>query len=325
MRVLLLAVLAARLSFAAAPPVPDPAWDGLSPSIAESLTACEAAYLALDFDKAEALAQAAIQAEPLHPLPRIFFQGALLARLQTLEDAGKDDHALVRRFEEASAEALRAAGQRALDAPGAWAEFYLGGALGARGLVRLYHRHYLDSYHDGKAAAGHLREALRLDPGLEAAWLGRGQYEYYCGTFSGLLRWVLRLHGDIGTGIAYLKRCGAGSSYAALVARVTLARILSSEQVRPQEALPYVREARDRFPWNDYYVIDALNCARAMGPQDPDARALVEAVRHQWADGWRPRSWSGRRIRGLLLSLGVPEAALLEGSTHPFRPDDPAP
>jgi tetratricopeptide (TPR) repeat protein len=264
--------------------------------VADALQASQRAYYVLDFDRAEALAEAAIKQAPAHPLPRLFLQGALMARLQEDDAADVDDPAALARFESATAGVLDCVARRR-DGSTAWDLLYQGGALGARGLVRLYGGHYLDAYSDGRDANEALKKAVALDPGLEAAWLGLGQYEYYCGSLSGLLRFVLDLHGDMDAGIDLLKRCGAGRSFAALPARLTLARILATEQVRPAEALPYVEEARRAFPENYSYFSYALACVRGLGPQDPAGQRLRAALEAQWALGWRPPAYAAAGIQ----------------------------
>jgi hypothetical protein len=296
---------------------PVPGWDGLEPAVVEGLQASQRAYYALELDRAEALATTAIAQAPAHPLPKLFLQGALLARLQELDEAKQEDPAVEARFEAATQAVLEAVVRRRGSSL-AWDELYRGGALGARGLVRLYAGRYLAAYHDGRDANAALLHAQALDPSLEAAWLGLGQYEYYCGTLSGLLRFFLDLHGDVEKGIDLLKRCGAGQSFAALAARLTLARILSTEQVRPQEALPYVEEARAAFPGNYSYAAYALACARSLPPGDPAAPRLQASLAAQWAQGWRPPAYVERSLWRDLEALSAAQAsAPLSPSARP--------
>jgi tetratricopeptide (TPR) repeat protein len=249
---------------------------------------CQDAYYRLDFDRAESLASAAVQAAPDQPLPRIFLSGAVLARIQEEEEARHFDKADLQRFQEDCQAAIALSQARLAQADDAQGHFYLGAALGARGLVQLYPGHYLSAYGDGKQADKQLREAIQRDPGLDEAYVGLGQYEYYCGHLSGFLRLILNLHGDSKQGIAWLERCAQSPGYARLAAAFTLARIYSMEEIDFPKALPWIQILQERYPQNHDLQDYAIRTAKGLGAGAPVAQALLAPVFEQWDQGWRP-------------------------------------
>lgn len=262
--------------------------DGLSPQNGALLDACFDDYNRLRFDQAEAEAREAMAAQPELPLPVIYLQGALTAEVQEMILAHVDDSAVRKRFNQATALGLglEAAWEAAHhDGRG---QDYLGISLGERGLVQLYHGHLLAAYKDGKRSNTALVLAQKRDPSLTEADLGRGQYLYYCGRLSGVLRLFLVLHGDVPGGMALLQTCAVGGRRCAPLARLVLAGILTEEVPDYAKALPYVQEAESRYPQNWGYDKLALDEARGLGLAKPGSVALVEAVSAQWDSGWRP-------------------------------------
>lgn len=271
---------------------PLPATKALPVEALRTLMASQDAVNDMDFDKAERLAQTIVTRYPLHPLPRIFLQGALLARIQENIAAKVEDEPLFTRFNLESDGAVDLAEQWQAANPGPEAMLYVGNSMGARGLVKLYQGSVLAAYHDGQKASASLREAVKDDPQLYEAYLGLGQYEYYCGRMSGVLRWVANLQGDTASGIALLKTGAAKGVCVAIPARSALARILSEEEPDFGAALPYVIELRQRYPSNYSYAQYALAVGRGLGWKDPRARLLGETLSAQWDKGWRPPSYA---------------------------------
>ena len=271
---------------------PLPVTKALPVAALRTLMASQDAVNDMDFDKAERLAQTIVTRYPQHPLPRIFLQGALLARIQENIAAKAEDGPLFTRFNLESDGAVELAEQWQASHPGPEAMLYVGNSMGARGLVKLYQGSVLAAYHDGQKASASLREAVKEDPKLYEAYLGLGQYEYYCGRMSGVLRWVANLQGDTASGIALLKTGAAKGVCVAVPARSALARILSEEEIDFSAALPYVVELRQRYPTNYSFAQYALAVGRGLGWKDPQARRLGEALSAQWEKGWRPPSYA---------------------------------
>ena len=174
-------------------------------------------------------------------------------------------------------------------APGAWCCF-------TRAII-------LDAFHDGKNGNQALLLAVQRDPKLYNAYLGIGQYLYYCGRMSGFLRLILSLHGDIPGGIADLQLCGLQGSYAAIPARICLARIFCNEEVDYLRALPYVLEIYGRYGKNYEYVQYAIRESLGLGLETPAAQSLLEAVCAQWDQGWRPPAYAPVNLEAARLKL----------------------
>jgi tetratricopeptide (TPR) repeat protein len=257
--------------------------------VLQQLLDCQDAYNRLNFDQANTLAESAMAAAPGHPLPLVFRTGAILAKLQEELGAGAMRTETLGRFETTASLAIAAAQARLQLAPtDAHAHLYLGTAIGARGLVQLYRGNYLTAYGDGKQAEQELLEAVRLDPGLDEAYVGLGQYYYYCGRFSGLLRFVLNLKGDTRQGIAWLERCAASQTYASVSAAFSLARIYSKEEIDYSKAQRWTSALLERYPQNHALHDYALRTAKGLGLSSPLAQALLAKLSSVWDQGWRP-------------------------------------
>jgi hypothetical protein len=262
--------------------------DGLPPETMALLASSQDAAYESNFVLAESLASQAVAMYPDHPLPRIFLQMAILASIQDADITQEENPLLYMRFEKESQEALALATQRELKSPDDCSVLYLGSCIGASGLVKMFQGHYMDAYHDGQMAASSLVLALQRNPAQYDAYLGLGQYNYYCGRLAGPLRLFANLHGDIQGGIHELELCGFKGDYAATAARSTLARIYSMEEINFAKALPYVSEMRVRYPDNCDYIRYAMATAQGLGWEDPRGRILSNAVFVQWDQGWRP-------------------------------------
>ena len=68
--------------------------------------------------------------------------------------------------------------------------FYLGGALGYRGIYRSFRGNWWGAFVDGGKAYSHLKEALELDPQLYDAYYGVGAYHYWKSVKSKLFWWL---------------------------------------------------------------------------------------------------------------------------------------
>jgi hypothetical protein len=304
--------------------------DGLPPETMALLAASQDAAYQSNFVLSEMLANQAIAKYPEHPLPRIFLQMAILARIQDADTAQEKDPLLYARFNKESQEALLLASQRELRSPDACSGLYLGSCVGASGLVKMFQGHYLDAYHDGQVAAASLRLALQRNPAQYSAYLGLGQYNYYCGKLAGPLRLLANLHGDVKGGIGQLELCGLKGGYASTAARSNLARIYSLEEVNYAKALPYVSEMRLRYPDNCDYIRYALATAQGLGWQDPQGRILYDSVFLQWDQGWRPPQRSHLDLQRARLRLArsyvkkghtaeaMDHFAVLAASTDPY-------
>jgi hypothetical protein len=293
---MLLPILTAALTgllacpLAAAPEAPEA--PGVLSRTAALMAACLDDYNRLDFDRSEAEAREAMALQPEHPLPLVHLQGCLTALAFEQSLSGGVQAGLLRCFDDACqrADAVETAWEAAH--PDGWSQLYRGNSLGAEALVALYQGQSLRAYRLGRRADAALQLALQRQGGLLDADMGLGQYRYYCGRMSGFLQFLLRLPGDIPGGIAQLKACAASGCRSAILASGVLARILVEEEPDPQAALPYVQAVYGRYPLNWSYAKLAQEEALALGPQRPEARALMQSLRRQWDAGWRPPAYA---------------------------------
>jgi tetratricopeptide (TPR) repeat protein len=266
--------------------------DGLEPQTEAILDACFVDYNSLRFDQAEAEARQAMALQPDLPLPIIYLQATLMTEVQEMATAHANSRAVAARFYQAT--------RQAITLETAWERVhqdgrslgYLGVSIGERGMVRLFTGHPLAAYKDGRLANAKLLLARKRDPNLADVDLGLGEYLYYCGRMAGLLRMILVLHGDVPGGITLLQTCGVEGHRCAPLARLELAQILTDEAVNYEQALPYVREAQELYPDNWNYEKLALEEARGLSLDRPEARNLVEAVAAHWDQGWRPPAYA---------------------------------
>lgn len=263
-------------------------------------------YNRLDFARAESEAAQAMALQPEHPLPAVYLQGALTAEIQEQIAAGRLGKDLLKRFDLATAHAVALDKSWELVHHDAWGQIFIGNSLGARGLVDMYRGRLMKAYTDGKLSADALRLAHLRMAGESDSDLGLGQYLYYCGRLSGVLRMFLVLHGDIPGGIARLRTCGATTCRSAPLARLVLARILAEDMRDYETALPYVQEAYGRYPLSWDYAKMAMEEAQGLGLKRPEARALAMTLQTQWQSGWRPPAYAKMDPTKLFSDLGQP-------------------
>ncbi|MGH7441656.1 MAG: hypothetical protein ACREKE_03165, partial [bacterium] len=180
---------------------------------------------------------------------------------------------------------------------------YLGAAYGMRGLAKLYAGDYVSSYFDGKRGAAELRKAVALDPTLYNAYMGLGQFEYYCGTLSGVLRFLLVLPGSPDKGLAMLATCGAKGTYASWPCRAYRARLMTGERGQYAQAAPELLALEARYPDN-YDFAKALFRVLKAGVNTPALRGAAAGWLERVAHGYQPPSYAGLNIDAMRLGLG---------------------
>ena len=70
--------------------------------------------------------------------------------------------------------------------------FYLGGALGYKGRLKLMEQHWFSSYLIAVQAIDALKKCSEMDPDNKDVLLGLGMYDYYTDRFSGVLKFLTR-------------------------------------------------------------------------------------------------------------------------------------
>jgi tetratricopeptide (TPR) repeat protein len=244
----------------------------------QRLLAGQDALQHMDFEGAMRLTREGVSLQADHPLPHVFLQGVYLYQMQEAWLAGKPDSAMTEQFYTESAEAIRLAEAWDKLKPSARSKLYLGGVYGCRGLAQLYAKNYWKSYRDGKLAYEVLRESVASDPNLFNAYLGLGQFQYFCGRMKGFFQFVLSMHGDVPTGLESLKTCAQKGDYASIPAKLFLCQALVTELKDYRSALPYVLEVRGMYPENYHYCEYAVLEAEGLAWQEPRSLAAARAV-----------------------------------------------
>ncbi len=145
-----------------------------------------------------------------------------------------------------------------------WTHFYLGGALGFRGLYKFIKNDYFGAFYDGISAVNHLKTSAELDPELYDIYYGLGCFYYWTSAKSRLL-WFLPFVSDKRQqGINQLILAVNKGTYTNVEAQYALLRVYNSEKMYDQ-TLSIGQELREKFP-QDIFVLNEMSYAyRDMG------------------------------------------------------------
>ncbi|HXC62917.1 MAG TPA: hypothetical protein VNZ67_01100, partial [bacterium] len=264
--------------------------DNIPPEVLRKLTDGQDLALSQRYDEAEALIRQAQTEAPEHPLCGVFLVATLLSRVQEQFKEGRKevppdffnevDH-LVAQVE-----------AQAKDYPSSpYPKLYLGAAYGMRGLAKLYAGSFISSYFDGKKGAEMLRQAVALDPQLYNAYMGLGQFEYYCGTLSGVLQFVLALPGNPDKGLAMLKDCEDKATYAAWPCKAYRISLMLSDRHDYRNSEPELAALLARYPGNYQFSREVFN-ALAAGVNTAALRRSAGDVLRRLDQGWVPPKYA---------------------------------
>jgi hypothetical protein len=260
--------------------------DNLPPGVLQQLTDGQDLALSQRYDEAEAKIRRAQSLAPDHPLCGVFLVATLLSRVQ---EQFKEDRKDVppEFFNEVDHLVAQAEGQAHEFPKSAYPRLYLGAAYGMRGLAKLYAGSYISSYFDGKKGAEMLRQAVNLDPQLYNAYMGLGQFEYYCGTLSGVLQFVLALPGNPDKGLAMLKDCEDKATYAAWPCKAYRVSLMLSDRHDYRNSEPELAALLARYPTNYQFAREVFN-ALAAGVNTGALRRSAGDVLRRLDQGWTP-------------------------------------
>jgi len=260
--------------------------DNIPAPVLERLTEAQDLALGLRYGEAEALIRGAQPQAPEHPLCGVFLVATLLSRIQEAFKSGAKE---VPPSFFTEADALVAQCQRQLDAFPAspYPRLYEGAAYGMRGLAKLYAGNYVGSYWDGKKGAGLLREAVDIDPQLYNAYMGLGQFEYYCGTLGGVLQFLLALPGDPDKGLSMLKTCEDKGTYAAWPCKAYRIRLMTGERHDFAGSEPELAALVGRYPGNYDFALAVFQALDA-GVNTAALRRAADDILRRLDQGWQP-------------------------------------
>jgi hypothetical protein len=132
-----------------------------------------------------------------------------------------------------------------------WTYFYLGGALGFKGRVRLSEMNWVASFNLASEAIKALKTAQRMDPENKSVLLGLGMYDYYTSKLSGFLKFLTYLflyRGNTEEGLRRLRTAADESTYSKSEAKSVLLHIYLFVEDDPSYALPLAVELANRYP-----------------------------------------------------------------------------
>lgn len=228
-----------------------------APALEREVAAVIDHFYNLEFDRALAAAEGLAARHPGHPVGP-FYRSIVFYQRFLAEDPRRPE--TLKRFEENSLAALKAAKdlQRASPAQG---DYYLGISHGFRGRVLAAQRRYLRAIPEALRAVKHLEAALKLDPGIEDAYLGLGMYHYFTARIPAGAKPFAYLigagWGDREKGLAFLQRTAERGGPARMEARSVLSSIYALEGRWP-EAEAYLEELAARYPRNPLYRLRLL-------------------------------------------------------------------
>jgi FimV-like protein len=260
--------------------------DNIAPAVLQQLTDGQDLALAQRYDEAEAKIRRAQAQAPEHPLCEVFLVATLLSRVQ--EQFKENQREVPPEFFDEVNHLVAQVEAQAKDYPDSpYPRLYLGAAYGMRGLAKLYVGSYISSYFDGKKGAEMLRQAVALDPKLYNAYMGLGQFEYYCGTLSGVLQFVLALPGNPDKGLAMLQECEDKATYAAWPCKAYRVSLLLSDRHDYRNSEPELAALLARYPTNYQFAREVFN-ALAAGVNTAALRRSAEDVLRRLDQGWAP-------------------------------------
>jgi hypothetical protein len=264
----------------------------LTPTAMDLINLAQEESLRLHFAKAREICAQAEALAPNHPLPLVMDVGVRLYEIEENIEAGIEDERVYKDFYAKEDALIRMAEAREMRYPmSPYPKLHLGAAYGCRGLVLLHQHKYLSSYHDGKRGVGYLQKAVAIDPAQYNAYMGLGQFEYYCARLNGLLQFMLDLQGDEKKGIEKLKLCESKGTYSAWADRSFLTSVLIYDQRRWSDAEPLLDKLYKAFPENYHNVRMVATFAMGNGIEKPKSRELLEMACDAWDKGWRPPAY----------------------------------
>jgi hypothetical protein len=280
------------------------------PAVLSELVRGQDLAMEMRFDEAEALIRKSMAEVPGHPLGGLFLMATLLSRTQEDFRRGKRvvPPALLTEVDAQIALALEQA-KAFPESP--YPKFYLGAAYGVRGLARLYAGSYISSYKDGKRGVASLREAVALKPDLYDAYMGLGQFEYYCATLGGVIQFLLALPGDADKGLAMLKECEEKATYAAWPCKAYRVKLIISDRKDFAAVEPELAALVAKYPGN-YDFAQAVFSALNAGINTAALRRSGAEVLRRVQQGWSPPPEAKFNAQAATLTLAVAYQAASE-------------
>ncbi len=259
----------------------------LSAPVYQELLASQEASLNLKWDDAARILDLAEPKAEGHILVDLFRSASMLSHVQDDLSSGRRDPQVFKAFHQTVDQLIAKAEIQAQAYPkDPYAKLYLGAGYGCRGLAKLYQNQYFSSYLDGRRGASHLKEGVAMDPTIYNAYMGLGQFEYYCGRLSGVLQFFLDLNGDEKKGLQMIGFAIDKGTYAHWPALVYRGKTLATEQRDIEGAIPDLQLIYKRYPNNHHIARVCLEIARDTRAKDLRVRAMALEILRLVDQGW---------------------------------------
>ena len=199
-----------------------------------------------DYDGSEKIFAEALKDRPGDPPLSLGYAVATWWRMEN--DFAPPDSPEERRFLDAVKRATDDASRAAAKGDDAEASLCLGAAYGLRARLAAARKQWLKAYLDGRRAYRSEQRAVKLDPGLDDAYLGLGTFDYYVARLSRIVRFfVFTRSGDKAQGLEELRKATRGH-FSGVAAKLLLVGVDWTFEKKPQEAWTILEELRGRYP-----------------------------------------------------------------------------
>jgi tetratricopeptide (TPR) repeat protein len=195
------------------------------------------------FKLAEDEAKKIIKKYPAHPAG-YFFCAVAVESWMVFHESDKREEEFYRMCDAALEAAENAV---AKDPNDAWAQFFMGGADGAKGTYESRYEKWITSFRHGWKGVSTLQALYKKYPDIKDIYYGLGMYDYWRSALTKVLWWMPGIQNRTQEGIRELFVAKTGGVYTAISAAADLAVILNNEK-RYQEALAIADEMLARFP-----------------------------------------------------------------------------
>ena len=204
-----------------------------------------------EFEKAEKIFYRVVEKHPKNPIGYFYLAMVTWSRLAS----GFWSKDVVKEYDKRINKAIAIARKRIEnEETDSYVYFYLGGALGFKGRIRLMERRWIASFFLALEAVDALKTCLRINPNNRDVLFGLGIFDYYTARLSGALRfwtYLLIRKGDKVEGLRKLHIAADEAPYSSIEAKSLLAHIYLFLETRHQhKALPLAIELSERFPQN---------------------------------------------------------------------------
>ncbi len=126
----------------------------------------------------------------------------------------------------------------------------LGGALGLLGRWQATNRQWMSAYFGGKKAYKNLTQALKINPELKDANMGKGIFDYFVATLPAMVRTLAFVGqgGDPKVGLQELEDAAANGIYARTPSKLFLTQIYTESEKKPEKALEVLISLQQDHP-----------------------------------------------------------------------------